>query len=666
MACLLALATQVARVDGVGLEVVDARPALAVGHSGGRAEVRVHRAGRTLSLLFPAFGLGGPLSGSPRFSWRRDPAAPAAPFEEVQIEAGAEGVRLRFDIDADVPVEVRREARRVLVVFAAPPAPDAARRGRSFLVPDPRPGLASLAPPEATRPRPRLLAVRTMTIDSRIALRVLATEPLEGASVRREGPDVVVSFVADVADDFPEPEAPAPLQKIVVLGRPGGASVFVRVPPEVPFEVRREAAVLTVLFGEEATATVEPPTALYPLLFPGAAATPPPDQETEPAKAEESSPEGLNLGPLNLKPTAQFGYADADVYVLDTPQPVRDRYFVVEPRVELTLPLSHGQLRGSYGPRIRFHSSIDEVNGVSHFFDGSLELPLGTRTNVRVNDHYALGLLETNEVDPGREYFFDLGRFRRNDVDVGADVTLGTRLGLVFGAGRNSVHFLEPGSFFDYEEQSARAGLSVDVREGLKATASYGYARLPRPEERPQAESTAHSVGVDFKGSFAALTSGQIGFAYRHQTNPEAGEGGRVYSGLTAFGSITRELGPATSVTLGINRAVEPSAFEDNGFYVTSGLQGGVRFQAPFEIAVNAGTAYQWNTYRTRASSLDEPREDTLFGWSVGAGRPLGRRAFVRADFRRERRRSNIEAYRETNNSFLIQVGVGFLGAAPR
>jgi Putative beta-barrel porin 2 len=520
--------------------------------------------------------------------------------------------------------------------------------------------------PEVVPPRARLLVVRTMTIDSRIALRVLATEPLEGASVRREGPDVVVSFVADVADDFPEPEAPAPLQKIVVLGRPAGASVFVRVPPEVPFEVRREAAVLTVLFGEEAGATVEPPTALYPLLFPGAAETPPPEPETEPAKAEESSPDGVNLGPLNLRPTAQFGYADADVNVLDTPRPVRDRYFVAEPRVELILPVSHGRLRGSYGPRIRFHSSIDEVNGVSHFFDGSLELPVGTRTIVRVKDHYAVGVLETNEVDPGREYFFDLARFRRNDVDVGADVTLGTRLGLVFGAGRNSVHFLDPGGFFDYEEQSARAGLSVEVREGLMATASYGYGRLPRPEERPQAASTAHSVGVDFKGSFAALTSGQLGFAYRRQSNPEAGEGGRLYSGLTAFGSITRELGPATSVMLGINRAVEPSAFEDNGFYVTTGLQGEARFQAPFEIAVHAGTAYQWNTYRTLTAELGEPREDTLFGWSLGAGRPLGRRTFLRADFRRERRRSNIEAFRQTNDTLLIQLGVGFFGVAPR
>ena len=135
------------------------------------------------------------------------------------------------------------------------------------------------------------------------------------------------------------------------------------------------------------------------------------------------------------------------------------------------------------------------MNGVSHFFDGTFEVPVGARTLVRATDHFALGVLEANEVDPGREYFFDLARFRRNDVGLGADVTLGSQLALVLGAGHNTVDFLEPGGFFSYEESLARAGLGIEVSDGLKGTVSYSYYRMPRPPERPRAAGAAQRAG---------------------------------------------------------------------------------------------------------------------------------------------------------------------------
>jgi hypothetical protein len=662
MACLLALATTAARIDGIGLETVDTRPALAVAHSGERPTVRVTRAGRRLTLLFAEATLAPSFPGA-QFSWRPERATGAL-FTQVDVARIAEGVRVRFEVAEDVPVELHREARRALIVFRPVRSADAGASGRSLL-PEGARGLASLAPADSAA-RPRLLAVRTMTIDSRLALRVLATQPLAGASVRREGEDVVVSIVADVPDDFPEPEAVAPLERIVVLGRPGGASVFVKVPPEVPFEVRREAAVLTVLFGEEAGASVEPPNALYPLLFPGGAAAPAADLDAEPTKPTDTSPDGLNFGSLNLKPSAQVGYSDADVSVLDSPTPVRDRYFVAEPRVELNLPLSHGHLRGSYGMRFRSGSSITEVNGVSHFFDGTVELPIGGRSLVRANDHFAVGVLETNEVDPGREYFFDLGRFRRNDVGLGADVSLGSRLSLVLGAEHNVVDFLEPSGFFSYEESSVNGGLGIELNDRLQGTVSYSYYQMPRPPERPEAEATAHSIGFQLRGTISALTTAQLGVGYRRQENPNAGAGGRLYTGLTALGSVTREISPTTSVTLGVNRAVEPSAFEENGFYVTTAVLADARFQAPFSIAMHAGAAYQWNDYRTDAAAIGAPREDTIFSWTLGAGRTLGRKAFFRADYRREHRSSNIQSFHETWDTLLLQIGLGFFGAAPR
>jgi hypothetical protein len=81
---------------------------------------------------------------------------------------------------------------------------------------------------------------------------------------------------------------------------------------------------------------------------------------------------------------------------------------------------------------------------------------------------------------------------------------------------------------------------------------------------------------------------------------------------------------------------------------------------------MHAGVAYQWNTYRTDATGLSGPREDTIFSWAIGAGRTLGRRAFLRADYRREHRSSNIQSFRESWDTLLLQIGVGFFGVAAR
>ena len=49
--------------------------------------------------------------------------------------------------------------------------------------------------------------------------------------------------------------------------------------------------------------------------------------------------------------------------------------------------------------------------------------------------------------------------------------------------------------------------------------------------------------------------------------------------------------------------------------------------------------------------------------WSVGVGRQLGWRSWLRADYRREERRSNIPGFDVTNDGFLIQFGIGRAGS---
>ncbi len=57
------------------------------------------------------------------------------------------------------------------------------------------------------------------------------------------------------------------------------------------------------------------------------------------------------------------------------------------------------------------------------------------------------------------------------------------------------------------------------------------------------------------------------------------------------------------------------------------------------------------------------PRQDDLFGWSIGVGRALTRRGFVRLDYRRDKRDSSVPNFENKTNALIIQVGFGYMGS---
>jgi hypothetical protein len=85
----------------------------------------------------------------------------------------------------------------------------------------------------------------------------------------------------------------------------------------------------------------------------------------------------------------------------------------------------------------------------------------------------------------------------------------------------------------------------------------------------------------------------------------------------------------------------------------------------PLSLVAHATVAGQVNSYRVPATGFDFPRRDEIWNWSVGIGRALSRWAFLRADYRRERRNSNLPAFQTHAHLFMVQLGIGFLGSTP-
>ena len=406
---------------------------------------------------------------------------------------------------------------------------------------------------------------------------------------------------------------------------------------------------------------------LYPRLFPAGAPEPPPDASEAPAEVIEPGQEsGVPVGPFRIRASADARYVDADTFVEAQAEPTRDNYLEVQPRLAAVAPVGEGRFTLDYAPVFRVFATYDDVNSSSHSLGAALDLPTGPSVTLRARDRFRSGVLDTRVVDPGGEYFFGLGHFRRNDADAGLSVMVGPRLSVELGGAIGTVRFQEQSSFFDYDTRSAAAGFGYEITPNLKAIASYVWDRLPRPDERPEAESTAHSGRLTLTGDILPLTTGEVSVGYRDQSTPNAGLGGTGYAGLTLSAALTRQFGRESTLAFFANRSTPPSAYEQNGFYVSTGVQGTLQLPLPAAFQLRGGAGYQWNDYRTMASAIGTPREDRIFGWSVGLRRPVRPNLFLSATYRHEDRRSNVDTFDTEAESLYFQLEWDMFGTPPR
>lgn len=487
--------------------------------------------------------------------------------------------------------------------------------------------------------------------------------------VRREGGALLVSFAGGLARELALP-APLPPVTSLAVERSGELTVIrLQLPEAVPFEVRRDGPRLTVLLGER-PAPEQPPDALEllrsilppPGPAPGAAAGP----DEQPRR--EAAQEGVMLGPVAVRPAAEASWVDGESTVLDQPAPVPDRYLELRPRVAAELPTGRGRLLAGYEARIRRGSAFPLLDSVTHLVDASLELGLGSSLVVRAGGHHARGTLETNEVDPGYEYFFGLAPFRRSYLSGGARLQLGPRVDLDAAAWRNRVDVDPEARFFDFTREGLDASLGFEAAPELRTALSYAFDRVPTTPERPEAESRAHAVGVQVSGELLPLLRAELAAGLRTQDNPRAGEAGRRFEDWVAAARLSKEFARGALLQAGGGRATFPSAFEDNGFYVST--HGALELTLPLPLAftASAGVSYRVNDYRVAAGGAGEPRRDTLRGVSFGLGRPVTRWGFARVDYREDRRRSNLGVFDTDTRSLLVQAGFGYRGRveAPR
>ncbi len=627
-----------ARVESVSLTTLDSRLAVRVLVSGTPGMVAIHREGDVARVSIMDADLGLRFAGGRRFAWTPSDsydsarlAATPAKLDRLEIAAGASEVSVLLHVPPEVSVDVVRDSHGLLLVFRA-----AATQAE--------PDRVARAAPEPVAPGPAPVAPAPPPL-------VSAPPPVVSAS-----PPVVSAPALAV----PVPTSAAALP----AATPPAATPSTAVAPTTD---TAELARRLFTAPDAQTATTGQVSELYPRLFPtGALEAPKEESVPLPEVIEPAQDTGVAVGPFRVRAAADARYVDADTFVESTAVPTKDRYLEVQPRVAAVAPVGEGHFTVDYAPVFRAFATYADVNSSSQAIGARLDLPVGARVTIRAEDRFRSGVLDTRVVDPGGEYFFGLGHFRRNDANANASIMVGPRLSVELGGALGTVQFQETSTFFGYDTRAASAGFGYEVTPSLKAVASYVYDTVPRPDERPEAEATAHSGRLALTGDILPLLSGELSVGYRSQDSPNAGPGGTSYSGITLGAALSRQIGRDSILAVYASRSTPVSAFEENAFYVSTGLQGTLQVPLPARLQLRGGLGYQWNDYRTVASAIGQPREDRILGWYVGLRRPVRPNLFLSGAYRSEDRRSNLDNFDTNADAFYFQVEWNIIGAAPR
>lgn len=390
---------------------------------------------------------------------------------------------------------------------------------------------------------------------------------------------------------------------------------------------------------------------------------------------------------IQARPWVSVSYVDGKTVQPLTGTVNADTYWVIQPNLGLGFSPriggrdeGEGQWKINYTPRFRRLANLGLPHLTSHFFDVGLDQPVASLGSFYATYHLSKGVLETEEVDAGREYGIGLNRvidtplerFRRSSVDFGVRVNFLADTELNVGASQSQVRYGDTAvsnsdrAFFDYDSRMLNASLRRGLGESRFLSALFSVHDTPSQTERVQAEGRGYSYGVSLEGDLVALTTGRLMFGYRTQNNPNAGEGGQSYKNISYGAQIVRDISEDTTLGLNADRRLYLSAYADNGFYVADSAKLDLNTRLILGIYLRASGGLQSNHYKASPQSNDGStlvlREDRIRNWSVGLARSLREWLFLRADYVSERRDSNLDRFDIRTRAFTLQLGFGFFG----
>ena len=557
----------------------------------------------------------------------------------------------------------------------------------------------------------KVIAILAERSGDEVSLRFVLNGFADSYSASREGAEVVVRFSAE-----PKPEAGIPVAvdpiKALALGTEAMFSLRVSVPESWSHEMLREASSLRLVLHPRAAPPVAEPSPagqpppqptrtpeataadtadLYRRLFPSVTDGVAPTPERTEAMSKQNWYSDFTWGGLQAKPWVSVSYINGKTTLVDAKQVTSDGYWVIQPNLGIGLTphigSGEGQWKVNYSPRFRRSVDFALPGLTSHFVDVGIDQTLSSLGSIYGTYHYSQGILETEEVDPGREYGIGLNRvidtslqrFRRQGFGLGVHFDFLADTQVDIGANTSRLKFgndpkdanLAPGprAFFNYDTRSVNASIRHGAGEGRFLSFVFGATDTPAQTERKQIEGRGYTYGASIDGEIAALTTGRLMFGYRTQKNPNAGAGGRDYKDVNYGAQVVRQFSDEWNLGLSADRKLYVSAFADNGFYVADGLRGDLNGRLPLAFFIRGSVGLQVNNYKASPQvegTTSILRKDKLRSWSIGLSRNIFSWAYLRADYTSERRNSNLNRFDINTRALTVQLALGFFGKPER
>jgi hypothetical protein len=374
----------------------------------------------------------------------------------------------------------------------------------------------------------------------------------------------------------------------------------------------------------------------------------------------EEKPLGLRVGRFAVLPSVDFSWIRGNNLLLSSEAPFVANAYLIRGRLGATLLDSEHELELAYEGRYRNFQNFELEKRFTQFADFRTRLEVTPSTGAEISNHFVAGSFESQEFDPGGEVVASTDPFYRNFTRAVLDFELSERFGAEVKGAYNVVEFLDPATdFFDYRMQSIGGAFLYNLTSLTSLLGEYDRLMIPEPLERPEAGSTADVFLFGLRGELTPYLRGQVRAGYAMQRF-ESASAPQDFSGFVADASLTRDFGEATALTAELGRRTNPSAFEENGYYVST--YGRVQFIGPFarNFRLTATGVIFDNGY-----PVPEPngvhRKDQILSGAIGLAYFFAPLSFVSLDYRHDRRNSNLDSFSYRNNALLLMVGFGFL-----
>lgn len=483
--------------------------------------------------------------------------------------------------------------------------------------------------------------------------------------IQREGPVVVETPLART----PQDPSPSPSEPAIEEPSPVTITALGVLPTEPPptedsdaLPARIELPTVDEPMGDTGT-TSGTDNELFFNLFPAPAG----DQQTlfNVNPIEDIVPNeaviGIRVGRFALQPSVDASYVRGSNLLLQSDETFDDSALLVRGRLAMVLLDSMNQFKIAYEGRYRDFEVFELEDRYTNVFDVEAKLLTTPSSSVEFGNHFVHGAFESREFDPGGEVVGNTDPFYRNRSEATFAFDFSERLGGELKGAFNRVSFTETNTeFFDYDDTTLGAAVLYNLSPLTSLVGEYSRIRTRPDSSRPQAFSDGNVVMFGLRGEVTPLLQGQVRAGYASQKFDQS-LGSQAYNGFVADVRLTRTFGEMTALNFTLGRKTNPSAYEENSFYLTN--YGSLQFLVPItdKIRFSTNGVLFGSNYPTPNITAGIERSDKSMSGALGVSYFWTPLSFLSVDYRHDRRTSNLEQFSYRNNAVQFMVGFGFL-----